>query len=101
MAALSRRGSADEEDPPPPPPPKAGAEAARDAAVKGTESPAFPAGARKPWAKPVLSMLHEVTSIGSGTKQPSAQSYEGRIDPAAGQFAPATPYSTYGPFQNI
>ena len=55
----------------------------------------------KPWVKPVLTMVHEVTSIGAGVKQPTPISYEGRVDPAIGQFAPATPYATYGPFQNI
>ena len=85
--------------PPPPPPPESGAEAVRDAALKGVESPAPFAGARKPWVKPVLMMMHEVTSIGTGTKQPSPQSYEGRIDPAVGS-GPA-PYRTYGPFQQI
>ena len=43
-------------------------------------------------------MLHEVTSTATGTKQPSATSYENA--PGAGPLAD-TPYETYGPFQNI
>ena len=51
-------------------------------------------GARKPWVKPVVTMLLNVTSTGDGAKQPNPGAYEGRPDPAS-------LYNTYGPFQQI
>ena len=72
---LAQRGSADDEDPPPP-----------------TKQDGE--GARKPWAKPVITTLFDVTSTGDGAKQPNPAAYEGRPDPAA-------LYNTYGPFQQL
>ena len=56
---------------------------------------------RKPWVKPVVTRMHEVTSTRSGAKQPGAEFYEGGPTGGPGEYAPPTPYSTYGPFQNI
>ena len=67
--------------PPPPPPEKEG----------GGRS------ARKPWAKPVLATLADVTAAGTGTKQPSPNSYEGAPEADGGD----TPYQSYGPFSQI
>ena len=86
---------------PPPPPPEAGAEVSRGATAKGTESPASPAGARKPWVKPVLSSMHEMMSTGTGAKNPTPQSYEGNTAGLPAMLLAPAPFSQYGPFQNI
>ena len=68
------------------------------AAVKGAEAPALPAGARRPWVKPVVRRVHEVTATATGTKQPGPSSYEGR---STGPQGDPTPFETYGPIQQL
>ena len=51
--------------------------------------------------KPVVTRMDEVTSTGAGAKQPGPEFYEGAPTGGPGQFAPPTPYSTYGPVQNV
>ena len=62
--------------------------------MKGSERSLLgPAGAKKPWAKPSLTPLREMVSIGTGAKAVTQESYEGAT--------PGASYPQYGPVQDL